>query len=115
MITIRRLYDKEKPGESYRVLVDRFWPRGVSKDKAGWNEWMREVSPAGELCKWFSHDPGKWPDFKVKYKKELSLKNSEIKKLKQLEKEYGTLTLLYSAKDEEHNNAVVLREFLTEQ
>ena len=112
MIIIRRVYEPEKPGEHYKVLVDRLWPRGISKDKAGWNEWMKEVSPSEGLRKWFNHDPAKWEKFKELYQKELVQKQEELKKLNKLELKNGTLTLLYAAQDEEHNNACVVKEFL---
>jgi uncharacterized protein YeaO (DUF488 family) len=112
MITLRRVYDPEKPGEQYKVLVDRLWPRGISKEKAGWNEWIKEISPGNELRKWYNHDPGKWEEFKQKYKNELAGKQAELERLKKLEIKHGTLTLLYSSKEEEFNNAAALREFL---
>jgi uncharacterized protein YeaO (DUF488 family) len=110
MVTIRRVYESEDPGEYYKVLIDRLWPRGISKDKAGWNEWMKEVAPSNELRKWFNHVPDKCEQFKQLYKTELTLRKNDLDKLKQLEIKYGTLTLLYAAKDEKHNNAVVLKE-----
>jgi uncharacterized protein YeaO (DUF488 family) len=112
MISIRRVYDPGKPEEQHKVLVDRLWPRGISKEKADWDEWMKEIAPSEELRKWFNHDPAKWDDFTKRYKKELTHKQDELKRLKHLEKEFGTLTLLYAAKDEEHNNAVILLELL---
>jgi uncharacterized protein YeaO (DUF488 family) len=112
MITLRRVYDQEEPGENYRVLVDRFWPRGISKEKAGWHEWVRAVAPSNELRKWYNHDPGKWEEFKRLYKEELSGKEELLHRLRQLEKEHGTLTLLYSSKEKELNNAAALREYL---
>ena len=113
MITIRRVYDPEKAGELYRVLVDRLWPRGISRKEAGWNEWMKEIAPSNELRKWFNHDAGKWEQFKQRYKKELLKRQNDLNRLKQLETIYGTITLLYAAKDEVHNNAVVLKEMVT--
>jgi uncharacterized protein YeaO (DUF488 family) len=115
MITIRRLYSPGKPGEHYKVLVDRLWPRGISKEKASWDEWMKEISPSNELRKWFNHDPVRWDEFKQLYKKELAQKQAGLKKLKQLEIKHGTLTLLYSSREEVLNNAAALREFLSEQ
>lgn len=112
MITIRRLYDPKGPGEKYKVLVDRLWPRGISKEKAEWDEWTKEISPGNELRKWYNHDPVKWKEFRRRYKEELAGKGAELKRLKELEAKYGTLTLLYSAKEKEYNNAVALREFL---
>ncbi len=114
MIKIRRIYDPEEPGEHYKVFIDRLWPRGISKEKAGWDEWMKEISPSNELRKWYSHDPEKWPEFKKRYKIELIQKQDELKKLKQLQIKHGTLTLLYSSREKKYNNAVALREFLTE-
>jgi uncharacterized protein YeaO (DUF488 family) len=86
------------------------WPRGVSKNKAKVNLWLKEIAPSDKLRKWFSHDPKKWEDFKKKYKNELKNKKMLIEKIKRIEKEKGTVTLLFSAKDKEHNNAIVLRE-----
>jgi len=114
MITLRRVYDQGKTGEHYTILVDRLWPRGISKEKAVWHEWIKELSPSNELRKWYSHDPRKWEKFKQKYKSELTGRQAELKRLKQLEIKYGTLTLLYSSKEEEYNNAAALREFLME-
>jgi uncharacterized protein YeaO (DUF488 family) len=112
MIKTGRVYDQETQDEGYKVLVDRYWPRGVSKEKAPWNEWMRIISPSKELCKWFGHDPEKWEEFKLLYKRELLEHEEEINKLRQIEAEHKNLTLLFSARDEEHNNAEVLKEVL---
>jgi uncharacterized protein YeaO (DUF488 family) len=114
MITLRRVYDQEEPGENYKVLVDRFWPRGISKEKAGWHEWIRDLAPSNELRKWYNHDPGKWEQFKSMYREELSDKQDLLKRLRQLEKEHGTLALLYSSKEEVLNNAAALKEILQE-
>lgn len=113
MIKIRRVYDPEDPDEKYKVLIDRLWPRGISKEKADWDEWLKEVSPSNELRKWYSHDPAKWDEFKRLYEVELTHKNDELKKLKQLEKIHGTLTLLTSTREPERNHGVALIEFLT--
>lgn len=114
MITIRRIYEPEMPGEKYKVLVDRLWPRGISKEKAGCNEWLKEISPSNDLRNWYGHDPSKWDEFRLRYRQELSLKQDELLRLKHLETEYGTLTLLYSSREEKYNNAVALREFILE-
>ena len=114
MIRIRRIYDQVAPGEGYRILIDRLWPRGISKEKAGWDEWMKEIAPSNELRKWYNHDPGKWTEFKRQYRNELAPKQHELLKLKKLEASHGTLTLLYSSAEKELNNAAALREFLTE-
>jgi len=100
MITIRRIYDPEDIGENYKVFIDRLWPRGISKENAGWNEWMKEISPSNELRKWFNHDPARWIEFKERYKNELIQKQSELQKLKQFEIKHGNLTLLYSSREE---------------
>jgi len=114
MITIRRIYDTEAAGEGYKVLVDRLWPRGFSKEKVGCNEWLKEISPSNELRNWYGHDPDKWEEFRLRYREELSGKQDVLLKLKRLEKEYGKITLLYSSREEKYNNAVALREFIME-
>ena len=114
MIKIRRVFEPEGQDEGYRILVDRLWPRGISKEKAGWDEWMKEISPGNQLRIWYNHDPAKWTEFKRLYKNELAQKQNELKKLKQLEVKHGSLMLLYSSKEKELNNAVALKEFLSE-
>jgi len=111
MISIKRIYDKPKKEESFRILVDRLWPRGLSKEKAQVDLWLKEIAPSDKLRKWFSHDPKKWDSFKKKYKIELKDKQELVEKIKKIEKK-KTITLLYSAKDEEHNNAIVLKEYI---
>lgn len=112
MIKIKRAYDKPSKEDGYRILVDRLWPRGVSKDEAKIDLWLKEISPSNELREWFSHDPKKWEGFKSKYRDELKEKAELVKELKKIEKEKKTVTLLYSAKDEQHNNVIVLSEIL---
>ena len=112
MIKIKRIYEVSEEKDGFRILVDRLWPRGISKQNACVDLWLKEIAPSTKLRKWFSHDPKKWIDFKSKYTKELE-NNSLLQKIKQLEKENKILTLLYSAKDREHNNAVVLYEILS--
>jgi uncharacterized protein YeaO (DUF488 family) len=112
MIVLKRIYEKHEEKDGYRILVDRLWPRGVSKEEANINLWLKEVAPSNELRKWFSHDEKKWDDFKSKYKKELEENLEIVQKIKQIEKEEQIVTLLYSAKDEKHNNALVLKEYL---
>ena len=109
------VYDKPDRDDGYRILVDRLWPRGLSKERARVDLWMKEVAPSNVLRKWFSHDPMKWEDFKKKYEMELKDKDDLMKRIVQIEKEHGTITLLYSAKEEEHNNAVALDDFLRRQ
>lgn len=112
MIKIKRIYEEPLEADGFRILIDRLWPRGVSKEKAKIDLWLKEIAPSDELRKWFSHDPEKWTDFKDKYKIELADKLESIKKIKEIKKKEKIVTLLYAAKDEEHNNAIVLKEFL---
>lgn len=111
MVKIKRIYDSPAPDDGRRVYVDRLWPRGMKKDEALFDEWLKEVSPSGELRKWFGHDPAKWPEFRKKYAEELKEKKDIIAELRD-QADQGDLTLLYSAKDREHNNAVVMKELL---
>jgi uncharacterized protein YeaO (DUF488 family) len=112
MIQVKRVYNQRGADEIRNILVDRLWPRGISKEKPRWDEWMKDVSPSDELRKWFKHEPEKWNEFRKRYKNELTSKKEDMIRLKGIEKEYGTLTLLYSAKNEELNNAVALKEIL---
>jgi len=114
LIKIKRIYDKPTKEDGFRILVDRLWPRGISKEKAKVDLWAREIAPSDDLRKWFSHDPEKWEDFRIKYEKELKGKRELLHEIKQAEKEKGIVTLLYSAKDEEHNNAVALSVIIEE-
>lgn len=111
MIKIKRIYESASPKDGKRMLVDRLWPRGIRKDEAKIDDWIRDIAPSNELRKWFSHDPSKWQEFKKRYEKELKNKSSILEKIRH-EAKTGVVTLLYSAKDEEHNNAVVLKEIL---
>jgi uncharacterized protein YeaO (DUF488 family) len=110
-INIKRIYDAPSPDDGTRVLVDRLWPRGVAKKSAHVDEWLKEIAPSNELRKWFGHDPARWPEFQRRYKHELASQADAIDGLRVLSKK-GTLTLLYAAKDEAHNNAVVLQSYL---
>jgi uncharacterized protein YeaO (DUF488 family) len=113
MITIRRVYQGAVPGHSYSVLVDRLWPRGISKEDAFWDEWNKEVPPGSELRKWYHRDKeNRWAEFQHHYAQELSQKEDELKRLKQLEAQYGHLVLVYAAKDPIHNHALVLKSVL---
>ncbi|MFA6814036.1 MAG: DUF488 family protein [Candidatus Pacebacteria bacterium] len=112
MIKLKRAYDEATKNDGFRVLVDRLWPRGISKEKAHLNLWMKDIAPSTTLRKWFKHDPKKWLGFQEKYKKEL-MKNKElIEQLKEYEKKHKILTLVYAAKDTEHNEAVILLDLL---
>ncbi|HEX2787633.1 MAG TPA: DUF488 domain-containing protein [Ignavibacteria bacterium] len=109
MIKIKRIYEKSSNSDGYRILVDRLWPRGLTKEKANIDIWLKEIAPTTGLRKWFAHDPKKWKSFKEKYKRELKNNSDLISKIKQLEKDEGVITLLYAAKDEKYNEAVVLK------
>ncbi len=113
MIKIKRIYEKIDKTDGYRVLIDRLWPRGIRKDKASIDEWMKEIAPSDELRIWFNHDPKKWQSFKNKYSKELNGKTDLVKHLIKLSQKRN-LTLLYSAKDETHNQAIHLKEYLND-
>jgi uncharacterized protein YeaO (DUF488 family) len=112
MIRLKRVYDKPAREDGHRVLVDRLWPRGMKKEAAKVDLWMKDVAPSDALRKSYSHDVNKWPDFQTKYRAELKNKKELLKELKEMEKKRGTLTLLFGAKDEEHNQAVVLAKVL---
>lgn len=112
MIKLKRAYDAPTPSDGCRVLVDRLWPRGVTKAKAKIDLWLKDVAPSDALRKSFGHDPEKWPAFKKEYASELSGKKDLLKQLKSLEREHKTLTLVFAAKDAGRNNAVVLRSRL---
>src|SRR6266571_6204168 len=112
MIKIKRVYEKAEAADGFRVLVDRMWPRGMKKEAAKIDLWMKEVAPSDLLRKSFCHDVKKWPDFQRKYRTELKKKTDLLAELRKKEKEHGTLTLLFGARDSEHNQAVVLAETL---
>lgn len=110
-IQLKRAYETPEKGDGTRVLVDRLWPRGLSKEKAAVDLWLKEIAPSTELRKWFGHDTEKWKRFRGRYQTELKHHPDEVKKLRAIAKK-GTLTLVYAAHDEQHNQAVVLRGFL---
>lgn len=111
MIRLKRVYDPPSPEDGKRVLVDRIWPRGIKKEEAALNEWLKELAPSTDLRKWFGHDPQKWPEFRERYRSELKGEEETLARLAG-EAKKETMTLLFAAKDEEHNNAVVLKEIL---
>jgi uncharacterized protein YeaO (DUF488 family) len=110
-LRIKRVYAEPSPQDGKRILVDRLWPRGLTKERAKVEIWMKDVAPSTELRKWFAHDPKKWPEFTRKYVEELKARSEPLAQLRQ-ETNHGTVTLLYGAKDEAHNEAVVLLELL---
>jgi uncharacterized protein YeaO (DUF488 family) len=112
VIQIKRVYDQAAKDDGFRILVDRLWPRGMSKEKARIDLWLKEIAPSNELRKWFSHDPEKWEEFKRKYETELRNKSELLAKIRQAEKDNKTVTFVYSSKEKEHNNAVALATIL---
>lgn len=115
MIRIKRVYREPRSRDGTRILVDRIWPRGITKERASLAEWRKDLAPSSSLRKWFGHDPNKWEAFKKRYRKELSYAETR-KALNELARfsRQKTLTLVYSAADEEHNQAVVVKEILEE-
>jgi uncharacterized protein YeaO (DUF488 family) len=111
VLRIKRVYLDPSEDDGERILVDRLWPRGLTKARAKVDLWLKEVAPSNELRKWFAHDPIRWPEFKRRYVAELKAADKPLTLLKQ-ETSRGTVTLLYGARDEEHNEAVVLLELL---
>ena len=111
MIQTKRVYDPPSRSDGYRILVDRLWPRGLSKEKAKVDLWLKDVAPSTELRKWFAHDPAKWAEFKRRYTAELKKHPDQIAIVKEHAAK-GPVTLVYGARDEEHNEAVVLQHVL---
>ena len=114
MIRIKRIYATAAKEDGWRVLVDRLWPRGMKKEAAKIDLWMKDIAPSEALRKSFCHDVKKWPGFQTKYRAELVKRKDLLAELKKIEKEHGTLTLLFGAKNEAHNQAVVLAEVVKE-
>jgi uncharacterized protein YeaO (DUF488 family) len=110
-IHLKRAYDPPEPGDGLRILVDRLWPRGVKKDMAHIDLWLKDVAPSTELRKWFGHDAGKWAEFQARYRQELE-RNPEAVDRIAAQARQGTVTLVYGAKDSQHNDAVVLKTYL---
>jgi uncharacterized protein YeaO (DUF488 family) len=110
-IRLKRAYEEPQEADGFRILVDRLWPRGVSRDSAAIDLWLKEIAPSNELRKWFAHDPGKWEEFRNRYVQELDHNSASVEELSKRLRE-GKVTLVYAAKDQEHNNAVVIREYL---
>jgi len=110
-VRLKRIYEPAAASDGYRVLIDRLWPRGVSREQAKIDQWERELSPSTELREWFGHDPSRFEEFRRRYIDELRNHRSRISELRRRARQ-GTLTLVYSARDSKHNNAVVLAEVL---
>ncbi len=111
-IRLKRVYEEKADGDGYRILVDRLWPRGLSKARAGVDLWLKDIAPSTELRRWFGHDPARWAEFKRRYRDELAGNEAAVAALREHAKA-GPVTLLYGARDTQHNDAVVLRNFLT--
>ncbi len=112
MIKIKRAYAPAEETDGYRILVDRLWPRGISKEKAKIDLWLKSVAPSSDLRKWFGHVPERFPEFTKRYKTELA-ESGALDDLRKVLSEHPDATLLFAAHDEEHNNAVVLKELLS--
>ena len=110
-VRIKRAYEPAARSDGYRVLIDRIWPRGVPKQEAHLDEWARELAPSGELRRWFGHEPAKFGEFRRRYRAELADHDEKLRELRRRGRR-GTLTLVYAARDTDHNDAVVLAELL---
>ena len=115
MIRIKRVYREPSPEDGVRILIDRMWPRGISKERAHIVEWRKDLAPTTSLRTWFSHDPAKWTEFRQRYRSELT-RSGQLETAKELirNSRRKTITLVYGAADEEHNQAVALKEWLDE-
>jgi uncharacterized protein YeaO (DUF488 family) len=111
VIKIKRVYEVPDPSDGFRVLVDRLWPRGISKSSAQIDLWLKEIAPSNELRKWYSHDPAKWDEIRKRYFQELDSNPEVVEQIRNYVSR-GTVTLVFSSKEEELNNAVTLREYL---
>ena len=112
-IQIKRVYDEPSEADGTRILIDRLWSRGLSKAQAQVDLWLKDIAPSTPLRQWFGHDPGKWPEFKKRYKDELNTNSEAVAQLR-AHVDKGTVTFVYGAKDQEHNDAVVLQEYFEE-
>ncbi len=110
-IKLKRAYECASPDDGTRILVDRLWPRGVKKVNAAIDHWMKEIAPSTQLRHWFKHDPARWEEFQHRYIQELKRHQEQLDQLRSLAK-HGVITLVYAARDQDHNEAVVLRDFL---
>jgi uncharacterized protein YeaO (DUF488 family) len=110
-VKLKRAYEPPAPGDGTRILIDRLWPRGISKAQAALDEWMKEVAPSTALRQWFGHDPERWTEFRRRYAEEVRGHREQLGRLRALARK-GPVTLVFSARDERHNDAVVLRNVL---
>ena len=109
-IRLKRVYEEPAKSDGTRILVDRLWPRGLTKEKAHIDLWLKEVAPTDDLRKWFGHDPARWPEFRARYRAELAGRRSLLELARRASD--GPVTILYAARDQQHNNAVVLADVL---
>jgi uncharacterized protein YeaO (DUF488 family) len=112
-IYLKRVYEPASAGDGFRILVDRLWPRGLSKDKASIDYWAKDIAPSDALRKWFAHDPAKWAIFQRRYIAELKRSEAALKELQKILHTKKAITLLYAAKDQQHNQAIVLKKMLS--
>lgn len=110
-VEIKRAYEPAEAADGYRILIDRLWPRGISKEEARLDEWARELAPSPELRRWFGHDPARFAEFRRRYRGELEAQDEKLRELRRRAHQ-STVTLVYGARDTEHNDAVVLAELL---
>jgi uncharacterized protein YeaO (DUF488 family) len=110
-VRLKRAYEPPASDDGTRILIDRLWPRGISKSDAAIDEWMKEIAPSTELRKWFGHDPERWHEFQRRYRSELRQQPDQLDRLRELA-QHGRITLVFSARDEAHNDAIVLKELL---
>jgi len=113
-LKIKRVYEKSSRTDGVRILVDRLWPRGMKKEDARIREWVKDLAPTPALRVWFGHDPNNWTEFQKKYKAELK-KNEAVRDFLEKYEDAKAITLIYAAKDEQHNHALILRDFLEQQ
>jgi uncharacterized protein YeaO (DUF488 family) len=113
-VQVKRIYEPAARSDGFRVLVDRLWPRGIAKERAALDLWMKEIAPSTVLRRWFGHDPKRWRQFKARYRAELHEHAAELAQLRSHARR-GTVTLLFGARDTEHNEAVVLKDILVQK
>lgn len=112
-VRAKRIYDAVERGDGYRILIDHVWPRGLSRERACLDKWSRELAPSDDLRKWFDHDPKRFAEFRARYRQELAAQHDSLDELRHRAAD-GRVTILYAARDQEHNNGVVLAELLSE-
>jgi uncharacterized protein YeaO (DUF488 family) len=112
MIHLKRAYDPASPDDGYRVLVERLWPRGLTKEKAALDLWLKEIAPSPELRKWFGHDPEKWEEFTRRYQVELDHNVETVAQLRRILEKEDNVTFVYAAHDTQHNSAMLLKSYL---